>query len=116
MGMVKAADLRPGMVLSHPLRDLAGRTLLKQGTALTEQYIQRIRAWNFEDVAVEGAGEPEAPPPTIGYRVAGRPWQEVAAEIERRFSLPASHPFIPRLKAAIVARVKELAEAHARQQ
>ena len=42
MGMTKAGDLRPGMILSQPLKDLAGRTLLKEGAELTEEQFDYV--------------------------------------------------------------------------
>ena len=112
MGMVKSADLKAGMKLSEPLKDLAGRTLLKEGAELTEHYIERIRNWGFEEIAVQGAGEAAPPPPVIGYPIAGRSCAEVAAEVERRFSLSAADANLVRLKAAVLARVKELVVLH----
>jgi len=112
MGMIKAADLKPGMKLAQPLKDISGRTLLKEGAELTEQYIGRIRSWGFEELDVHGAGEAAPPPPVIGYRVEGRSYAEVAAEVERRFSLSAADPTLARVKAAILARIKELVVLH----
>lgn len=112
MGMVKSADLKPGMKLAQPLKDLAGRTLLKEGAELTEQYIARIRSWGFEEISVQGAGEAPPPPPVIGYRIAGRSYAEVAAEVERRFGLSAGDPHLARVKAAVLARIKELVVLH----
>ena len=113
MGMVKAKDLKAGMLLAEPLRDLSGRTLLKEGAELTEQYIDRIRKWGFTEVSVQGAGEAPPPPPVIGYRVKGRPWEEIAAEIDGRFSQSAADPTLLRLKVAVVRRVREIARIHA---
>jgi hypothetical protein len=110
--MVKSTDLKPGMKLAQPLKDIAGRTLLKEGAELTEQYIGRLRSWGFEEVAVQGVGETAPPPPAVGYPVAGRSYAEVAAEVERRFSLSAADPTLARVKAAILARVKELVVLH----
>jgi len=101
------------MVLSRPLQDLAGRTLLKEGAELTESYISRIRKWGFEAVAVEGGeDQPEAPPPVVGYPVEGRSWEEIQAEIGRRFSRSEGNAAVRRLKKAVLARVRELVELH----
>lgn len=113
MGMIKAADLKAGMVLAQALKDLAGRTLLKEGAELTDQYIQRIRNWGFEELAVRGEGEAPAPPPVVGYQIKGRAWPEIAAEIERRFSLSLADPTVMKLKAAVLDRVRELVRLHA---
>ncbi|HOX08294.1 MAG TPA: hypothetical protein PK280_18005 [Planctomycetota bacterium] len=112
MGMVKAADLKAGMKLSAPLKDLSGRTLLKEGAELTEQYIQRIRSWGFEEVAVQGQGEAPPPPPVVGFPIAGRSYAEVAAQVERRFSRSGEEPTLARLKAAVLGRIQELVRLH----
>ena len=112
MGMIKAAELKPGMKLAVPLKDLAGRTLLKEGAELTEQYIQRIRSWGFEELAVQGAGEMPPPPPVVGYQIKDRSWAEISVEVERRFSLSAADPLLARLKTAVLGRVRELVRLH----
>ena len=113
MRMMMAGKLQPGMILSQPLQDLAGRTLLKEGAELTERYIERIRKWGFEAVAVEGGEDgPQELPPAVGYPVAGRSWEEVAAEIERRFSKSGDDPILRRLKETVLTRVRELVELH----
>ena len=113
MKMAKISELRPGMVLAQPLQDLAGRTLLKEGAELTESYIERISKWGFEAVAVEGGeDEPEELTPAVGYQVEGRSWDEVRAEVERRFSRSAGGPVIDGLRRAVLARVKELVGLH----
>jgi hypothetical protein len=112
--MVKAGERRAGMILAKPLRDLAGRTLLKEGAELTEGYVERIRRWGFEDVAVEGgADEPVELPPVVGYQVAGRPWEEVQAEVEKRFSRSAGDTVLAGLKRAVLARVRKVWDSHA---
>jgi hypothetical protein len=114
LNTVKAEDLRAGMVLAQPLKDLAGRTLLKEGAELTEIYIERIRKWGFEEVAVEGGeDDPVVLPPVVGYPVAGRSWEEVRAEVERRFSKSGINPAVVRIKKAVLARVRELVDLHA---
>jgi hypothetical protein len=110
--MIKAAELKAGMKLAGPLKDLAGRTLLKEGAALTDQYILRIRKWGFEEVAVQGEGEAPPPPPVVGYEIKGRSFAEVAAEVERRWSRSAGDAVLARLKAAVLARVQELVKLH----
>jgi hypothetical protein len=101
------------MVLAQPLRDLGGRTLLKSGAELTAAYIEHIRRWGFEEVTVEGGADaPQALPPVIGYPVAGRSWDRISAEIEKRFSRSGGNRTLARLKAAVLARVRELAELH----
>jgi len=112
VGMVKAAELKAGMTLAAPLKDLAGRTLLKEGAVLTDRYIQHIRDWGFEELAVQGQGEPPPPPPVVGYQIEGRSFAEVAAEVERRWSRSADDATLSRLKAAVLARVAELVRLH----
>ncbi len=114
MKTVRAEDLLPGMVLAEPLKDLAGRTLLKEGAELTAGYIDRIQKWGFDDVSVQGGDEqPEALPPVVGYPVEGRSWDEVRAEVERRFSKAGGDLVMVRVKQAVLARVKQLADIHA---
>ena len=113
MGMTRMSDLRPGMILSHPLKDLAGRTLLKEGAELTESYIDRIKRWGFDEVAVEGEDDVVELPPVVGYAIEGRTPEEVYAEVERRFSKSGDDVTVAQLKKAILARVRELVELHA---
>jgi hypothetical protein len=48
----------------------------------------------------------------VGYRIAGRSFAEVAAEVERRFSLSGGDAVLGRLKTAVLDRVHRLVELH----
>ncbi len=116
MKTVGAEELSPGMVLAADLKDLAGRTLLKEGAELSEGYIERIRKWGFGEIAVQGDGEDdlaEKLPPVIGYPVEGRSWDEIGADIEKRFSKSGNDRVLLGLKKAVLSRVRKLAEIHA---
>jgi hypothetical protein len=116
MNTVSAENLLPGMVLAADLKDLAGRTLLKEGAELSERYIERIRKWGFGEIAVQGEGDEGlagALPPVVGYPVEGRSWAEIQADVEKRFSKSGNDYMLVRLKRAVLTRVKELAEIYA---
>lgn len=115
MRRVRADGLCPGMVLAEPLKDLAGRTLLKEGAELTETYIQRIRQWGFESLAVRGGdNEPEPLPPVVGWPVEGLSWDQIRDRIELRFSRSPETPILRLMKRAILGRVRELVEGYGR--
>jgi len=104
------------MVLAQPLRDIAGRTLLKEGAVLSDKYIERIRGWGFDDIVVEGGDDGALDlPPVVGYRVEGRTWPEVSAEIEKRFSHSSDNRVVMKIKKAVLSRARELADIYAGQ-
>ncbi|MDQ7779474.1 MAG: hypothetical protein RDV41_07160 [Planctomycetota bacterium] len=51
-------DAKPGMKVSKPVMDLAGNLLLKEGTELTDAWIERLKARRVSNVTVEDSGGP----------------------------------------------------------
>jgi len=47
-------EIKPGMVLAEDLTTAEGRTLLPQGTMLTEAHIRTCRVWGIIDVPIQG--------------------------------------------------------------
>ena len=51
---VNIADLKPGMVLAHSVRNHQGIMLLGAGTKITKKNIRIFRSWGVIDVSVAG--------------------------------------------------------------
>jgi len=54
---MRVCDLRPGLLLASPVRDVNGRLLMSVGTCLNDRYIGVLKAWGVGDVAIQGEGE-----------------------------------------------------------
>lgn len=113
MRTVPADQLEPGMVLAKPLQDLSGRVLLAARTELTARYIQRIRRWGFEEVALEGEGDEEEEIPVVGYPVFNRSWDQIEADVRGRFVKARASAPVARLEAAVLAHLRELVDRYA---
>jgi hypothetical protein len=51
---VNIADLKPGMVLAHSVRNHQGVMLLGAGTKITKKNIRIFKSWGVIDVSVAG--------------------------------------------------------------
>ena len=51
---VSIADLKPGMVLAHSVRNHQGVMLLSAGTKITKKNIRIFKSWGVIDVSVAG--------------------------------------------------------------
>ena len=51
---VNIADLKPGMVLAHSVRNHQGIMLLGAGTKITKKNIRIFKSWGVIDVSVAG--------------------------------------------------------------
>ncbi|MCK9273937.1 MAG: HDOD domain-containing protein [Syntrophales bacterium] len=54
MGLVKLADLEPGMTLTADVRNHDGRFLLSSGTILAEKHIRIFKAWGIIEAEADG--------------------------------------------------------------
>ena len=68
MKRIAVRDAKPGMLLARPITDKQGRTIVAEGTRLSQLYISRLEKWSVEElfVAEEGAREPAAPAGATG--------------------------------------------------
>ncbi len=85
MGLVKLADLRPGMVLAQPALDRKGNKILREGMTLTARHFEVLKAWKVAAVDVQGVDEVSLE--ELEAKVAGQ--AEASAqlrEIEARFA------------------------------
>ncbi|MFP5239460.1 MAG: HDOD domain-containing protein [Acidobacteriota bacterium] len=107
------SELRPGLTLTRPVRDVNGRLLMGEGTLLTERFISVLKAWGVAEVAVLGEG-PSCAGEGAGDDSADDPQQEadpgnaaLAREIValRLANNPASHPFVGDVHRLAVARL-----------
>jgi hypothetical protein len=51
---VNIADLKPGMILGHSVRNHQGVMLLSAGTKITKKNIRIFKSWGVVDVSVTG--------------------------------------------------------------
>ena len=47
-------ELKPGMILARPVRNLQGVLLLEAGTRITKKNIRIFKSWGVNEVAVKG--------------------------------------------------------------
>ena len=47
-------DLKPGMILAQPVRNLQGVLLLEAGTRITQKNIRIFKSWGVNEVAIKG--------------------------------------------------------------
>lgn len=47
-------DLKPGMILARPVRNLQGVLLLEAGTRITKKNIRIFKSWGVNKVAIKG--------------------------------------------------------------
>lgn len=58
MALVKADDLRPGMVLAADLVSPMGRRILSQGQALEESHVRACKIWGVVEADIAGGASP----------------------------------------------------------
>jgi hypothetical protein len=59
MVLVDIEDLKPGMILEHPVKNSQGVLLLEGGVRITKKNIRIFKSWGVTDVIVKG-GETQA--------------------------------------------------------
>ena len=47
-------DIKPGMILAHPVRNHQGVLLLEAGTRVTKKNIRIFKSWGVLDVTIKG--------------------------------------------------------------
>ena len=47
-------DLKPGMILARPVRNLQGVLLLEAGTRITQKNIRIFKSWGVNEVTIRG--------------------------------------------------------------
>lgn len=61
MGVVKTADLAPGMTLECDVKDRSGRLLLRMNSTITGKYLHTLKAWGVTEVRIKGAADETSP-------------------------------------------------------
>lgn len=61
MGVVKTADLEPGMTLECDVKDRSGRLLLRANSEITGKYLHTFKAWGITEVRIKGAADETSP-------------------------------------------------------
>ena len=92
MRKISVQDANPGDVLSQPVINEKGMTLLPKGATLTIALVNRLRGWGIRDIEVEG-DDPHAPPP--------KSIPELLDELDHRFRGREGNPLMMELKAII---------------
>ncbi len=107
MRKLKIENLAPGMVLSKPLLDPNGKTLLGAGATLTDKIVARVASMNVAMVFVEGdpQSEEEIHRPAVGYLSQNKTRQELLDQVDRKFRNALSDPLMVELKHCITARI-----------
>ncbi len=120
MRRIRVSEAEAGMILSQPIIDAKGRTIVKAGAKLTQLYIARLDRWGVEELSIDdssdalpdaGSGElllaksaaddgegdgSEAPPPGV-YQGA-----DLEAKIEKTFAGVIDDPLMATLRDVIM--------------
>jgi hypothetical protein len=87
-------QLKPSFVLAKPAVDAKGRTLIAEGTQLTDQMIDQLRRREVTSVAVVGA------PVVVEGANAPMTIEERAAHLDRAFAPHCGDLFMMRMREA----------------
>jgi len=98
MPRVPIENVRPGMVTSKPVTNLAGVVILNEGVELSEEIIQRLKNLGVLEINIKGVKKPE------------EPLEEQMAKLEERFQSFANEPFMEVLKRAVITHIRNLYE------
>ena len=55
MGVITLDQAAPAMVLAAPVKDRAGRLLVREGTELSDRHLESLRMWGISHIEIEGA-------------------------------------------------------------
>lgn len=104
---MRVSDLRPGLLLASPVRDVNGRLLMSVGTCLNDRYIGVLKAWGIGDVEIQGEGEPEidGPGEDLPEELVAKARDIVVARLARN---DLDNPFIHEVFHLAVARTASL--------
>jgi hypothetical protein len=80
---VNIADLKPGMVLAHSVRNHQGVMLLGAGTKITKKNIRIFKSWGVIDVSVAGELNELK---TVGEIPVAEAKKTVEMELKEKFS------------------------------
>jgi hypothetical protein len=80
---VNIADLKPGMVLAHSVRNHQGVMLLGAGTKITKKNIRIFKSWGVIDVFVAGELNELK---TVGEMPVAEAKKNIEMELKEKFS------------------------------
>jgi hypothetical protein len=80
---VKIDDLKPGMILTQPVRNAQGILLLEAGARITKKNIRIFKSWGVEDVCVKGEKKETK---TGGAPAVAAVKDNVEAELKEKFA------------------------------
>ncbi len=96
MRTVDSSQLEPGMILARPIVMKNGMTLFGEGTELTEDYIERIRA-----MAAPGVIQ------IVGRTDSAESLEQQLEKLEARFRFVERQPHMKRLKRLVEEHLRE---------
>ncbi|MBI2931681.1 MAG: hypothetical protein HYY16_08520 [Planctomycetes bacterium] len=102
MKLVRLDEARPGQRLGRDVIDTRGSLLIKSGTTLTPDLMERLRGWKITHVSIDEA-------PTVTLDPSERPYFRALAidkELDHVFSEAFGHPVMHRLRDAAAKYLK----------
>ncbi|MCX8043262.1 MAG: hypothetical protein N3B18_03955 [Desulfobacterota bacterium] len=93
MQRISIEQARPGMTVAKPVMNEAGVVLVGAGTPLTDSTIERLKHLEISSIIVKGR------PLDIG--VQDKPFEQVCAELDERFSLVSDDKLCGQIKEII---------------
>ena len=96
MQRISISDLKPGMVVAKPVTNESGMVLLSEGTVLTDSLISRLGRMDLSHISVQGGSS------------TSKSREQMLAELELRFKMTGSEPYMNIIKDAIKARIEEV--------
>ncbi|GFK93408.1 hypothetical protein NNJEOMEG_01240 [Fundidesulfovibrio magnetotacticus] len=106
---MRVSDLRPGLVLSQPVRDVNGRLLMGSGMRLSDRAISVLKSWGVAAVAVQGERQPSLADAgdNIPEELAARAQDLAAGRLARN---DLTHPFVQDVFRLCVPRIARMLE------
>jgi hypothetical protein len=96
MPKIPVAKLEPGMILAKPIMTPNGMVMLGEGTVLTEKWVERIQDMGIPSVLIDGP-----PVQTISR-------EDALANLDTRFALVESKPFMNSIKKIVKEHIEGL--------
>ncbi len=98
MPKVPLSSAKAGMILSKPVTNKNGMVLVKEGTELTDNLLDRLRGMNLDGVLVKGMTKPNIPK------------KDALLAIDRKFRMVQDQPIMSLLKKILKEHIEGLYE------
>jgi len=99
MPRIPIDKVMPGMCLAEPVTNEIGLVLINEGTVLNETLIEKLKKMNLNSLKIKGE-----PQPVVSK-------EEMLTELDERFKIVESKPYMATIKKIIKEHIEELYES-----